>query len=37
MSPRDIVRRYRDQLAGSTPPVPEDEVVDADYRVVDDE
>jgi uncharacterized membrane protein YkvA (DUF1232 family) len=37
MSPRNIVQRHRDELAGSTPPVPEGDVVDADYRVVDDE
>jgi uncharacterized membrane protein YkvA (DUF1232 family) len=37
LSPRGIVQQYRDDLAGDTPPEPEGEVVDASYRVIDDE
>ena len=37
MSPGGIVERYRDELAGNTPSEPEGEVVDASYRVIDDE
>ncbi len=37
LSPRGIVQQYRDDLAGDTPPEPEGEVVDANYRVIDDE
>lgn len=37
MCPRSIVQRHRDELAGDTPPVPDGEVVDASYRVIDDE
>lgn len=37
MSPRSVVQRYRDELAGSMPPEPEGEVVEASYRVLDDE
>jgi uncharacterized membrane protein YkvA (DUF1232 family) len=37
LSPSVIVQRYRDELAGDTPPEPEGEVVDASYRVIDDE
>ena len=37
MSPRGVVQRHRDELEGSKPPVPEKDVVDASYRVIDDE
>lgn len=37
MSPRGVVQRHRDELAGSGPPEPEGEVVDATYRVIEDE
>jgi len=37
LSPSGIVQRYRDELAGNRPPEPEGEVVDASYRVIDDE
>ena len=37
LSPRGIVQNYRDGLAGDTPPEPEGEVVDASYRVIEDE
>jgi uncharacterized membrane protein YkvA (DUF1232 family) len=37
MCPNGAVQRHRDELAGSTPPMPEGEVVDASYRVLDDE
>jgi uncharacterized membrane protein YkvA (DUF1232 family) len=37
MCPSGVVQRHRDELAGNTPPVPEGEVVDASYRVLDDE
>ncbi len=37
LSPRGIVQGYRDDMAGDTPPEPEGEVVDASYRVIDDE
>ena len=37
LSPSGVVQRYRDELAGDTPPEPEGEVVDASYRVIDDE
>lgn len=37
MSPRSVVQRHRDDIAGSMPPEPEGEVVDASYRVLDDE
>lgn len=36
LSPKGIVQRYRDELAGNPPPEPEGEVVDASYRVIDD-
>ena len=37
LSPRGIVQRYRDELAGDAPLEPEGEVVDASYRVINDE
>ncbi len=37
MCPGGVVQRHRDELAGSKPPVSEGEVVDASYRVLDDE
>jgi uncharacterized membrane protein YkvA (DUF1232 family) len=37
LSPRGIVQNYRDGLAGDTPPEPEGEVVDASYRVIEDD
>jgi uncharacterized membrane protein YkvA (DUF1232 family) len=37
MSPRSVVQHHRDDIAGSMPPEPEGEVVDASYRVLDDE
>jgi uncharacterized membrane protein YkvA (DUF1232 family) len=37
LSPRGIVQRYRDELAGNRPPEPEGEVVDASYRVINDD
>jgi uncharacterized membrane protein YkvA (DUF1232 family) len=37
MCPGSIVQRHRDELAGDTPPEPDGEVVDASYRVIDDE
>ena len=37
MSPRGVVQRHRDELEGRMPPVPEGDVVDASYRVIDDE
>ena len=36
MSPPGVVQRHRDELAGSVPPEPGSEVVDASYRVLDD-
>jgi uncharacterized membrane protein YkvA (DUF1232 family) len=36
MCPSGLVQRHRDQLAGNSPPEPEGEVVDANYRVLDD-
>ena len=35
MCPKGVVQRHRDELAGSTPPNPDGEVVDASYRVID--
>ena len=37
MAPPGVVQRHRDELAGSRPPAPEGEVVDASYRVIDEE
>ncbi len=37
MSPRSVVQHHREDIAGSMPPEPEGEVVDASYRVLDDE
>ena len=37
LSPQGSVQRYRDELVGDAPPEPEGEVVDASYRVLDDE
>jgi uncharacterized membrane protein YkvA (DUF1232 family) len=37
LSPSGIVQNYRDGVAGNTPPEPEGEVVDASYRVIEDE
>jgi len=37
LCPGGVVQRYRDQLAGNTPPMPEGDVVDTTYRVIDDE
>ena len=35
MCPKGVVQRHRDELAGNTPPVPDAEVVDASFRVID--
>ena len=37
LSPKGVVQNYRDDVAGNTPPEPEGEVVDASYRVIEDE
>jgi len=37
MCPPGVVQRHRDELAGSRPPEPEGEVVDASYRVLNEE
>ena len=34
---QSLIERHRDELAGDTPPMPDGEVVDASYRVIDDE
>jgi len=36
LSPPGVVQRLRDELRGSTPPQPDQEVVDASYRVIDE-
>jgi uncharacterized membrane protein YkvA (DUF1232 family) len=37
MCPKGVVQRHRDELAGNTPPIPDGEVVDASYRVIDED
>jgi uncharacterized membrane protein YkvA (DUF1232 family) len=37
MCPGGVVQRHRDELAGDMPPEAEGEVIDASYRVLDDE
>jgi uncharacterized membrane protein YkvA (DUF1232 family) len=37
MSPRSVVQRHRDELEGNRSPVPDGEVVDGSYRVIDEE
>jgi uncharacterized membrane protein YkvA (DUF1232 family) len=37
LSPRGVVQRHREELERRMPPAPEGEVVDASYRVIDDE
>ena len=37
ISPKGIVQNYRADQAGNPPPEPEGEVVDASYRVLDDD
>jgi uncharacterized membrane protein YkvA (DUF1232 family) len=36
LCPPGVVQRHHDELAGSAPPEPDSEVVDASYRVLDD-
>jgi len=36
LCPPGVVQRMRDELGGSTPPQPDQEVVDASYRVIDE-
>jgi uncharacterized membrane protein YkvA (DUF1232 family) len=36
LCPPGVVQRLRDDLRGSTPPQPEQDVVDASYRVIDE-
>ncbi len=37
LSPPGVVQRLRDELSGGVPPEPDHEVVDASYRVIDDD
>jgi uncharacterized membrane protein YkvA (DUF1232 family) len=37
LCPSNVVQRHRDELRGSAPPESDGEVVDASYRVLDDE
>ncbi len=37
LSPRGVVQRHREELEKGMSPAPEGEIVDASYRVIDDE
>jgi hypothetical protein len=37
LSPEEVVQRLQEGTSPSAPPNPDDEVVDANYRVLDDD